>query len=104
MIHMVMYFADQVVPVSNGDVLGIDTALFGDILQMSDVATLILDIKVGDAWPTPQLLAMIHSGSNKPMAACLKRDATLNPFDAISTHRSTRSVSLNDSMDDSRLI
>jgi hypothetical protein len=30
--HMAMYFADQVVPDSEDDILGIDSTLFGDIL------------------------------------------------------------------------
>jgi hypothetical protein len=62
---------------------------------------------VGDVRPTFQLLAMIHSDSNKPCAACLQRETPLNSFDAVSTHKSIGSIPLyfiDDSMNDSQLL
>ena len=71
--------------VSDGDVLGIHSTLFGDNIYILRFGAFILDIMVGDARPTPKLSTMIHGGYNKPMNTCLLRDTHLNSFDTIST-------------------
>lgn len=50
---MAMYFADQVVWISEEDRLSIDSILFGDVLHIPVVGTSILEAIVGDMKPTP---------------------------------------------------
>ena len=87
--NIVVYFADCTVPDSEEDTLGIDSTLFGYIINVLWIGTFRLDIAVGNTRPTPQLPAVIKvSDSNKPVAICLRRETLISSFDAVSTHRS----------------
>ena len=89
--HMAAYFADWAVLISNGDVLGINSTLFGDNLHIPGVGTFLLDIVVINYKPTPQLLVVIHSDFDKPIPTCLQKETPFNPCNAASIDRAARS-------------